>query len=106
VKKNWLPKLLTVIFICFLSLFSLDVIVPNSSVPQIIIGLFMHNIPSLILLFALMVAWKKPKTGGVLFMILSVGFFLWVRGFFAVFGLAVLFTIGSLFLLQAKKSGK
>jgi hypothetical protein len=103
VKRNWLPKLLTVIFISFLSLFSLDVFTPTASLLYIIVGLFIHNIPSLILLLALIIAWKKPKIGGVIFMILGIGFFLWLRNFFAVFCLAALFTIGSLFYLEQEK---
>jgi hypothetical protein len=77
---------------------------PDYSLQQIAVGLFMHNIPSLILLLALVVAWWKPKIGGVLFMILGIGFFLWLRNFFAVFCLAALFTIGSLFFIGQKKS--
>lgn len=44
----WLPRILSIIFILFLSLFSLDVISPELSFWEILVGLFMHNIPQLI----------------------------------------------------------
>ena len=41
----WAPRILSIIFILFLAMFSLDVITPDASFGEIIVGLFMHNIP-------------------------------------------------------------
>lgn len=57
--KNWgkmidkLPKILGIVFVCFLMSFSLDVFESGKSFWQILIGLFMHNIPAFVLLFFL-----------------------------------------------------
>ena len=55
IKKStyWMPRILSILFICFLSLFSLDVFQPGMSTAEIALGLFMHNIPSIILIFLL-----------------------------------------------------
>jgi len=66
----WTPRVLSILFIIFLSLMSLDVFSPEASAGEIIIGLFMHNIPALILLIALIISWKYKYeiVGGVVFL--------------------------------------
>jgi len=63
----WTPRILSIIFICFLALFSLDVISPELSFWQIVFGLFMHNIPVFILLAILLISWKREIVGGIAF---------------------------------------
>lgn len=63
----WTPRILSILFILFLALFSLDVITPEASLSEIIIGLFMHNIPVFILTAILIISWKKEIVGGVIF---------------------------------------
>lgn len=48
-------------------MFSLDVFEPGLSAGQIALGLFMHNIPVLILLVVLIIAWKYEIVGGIAF---------------------------------------
>jgi hypothetical protein len=62
----WSPRILGVIFILFLALFSLDVFESGLTYSQIALGLLMHNIPSLILLGVLMIAWKKNELAGAI----------------------------------------
>lgn len=63
----WTPRILSILFIVFLIIFSLDVFEPGLSVKEIAIGLFIHNIPALILLAALVISWKYEIVGGVTF---------------------------------------
>lgn len=65
----WTPRILSIIFICFLALFSLDVFSPGLSFWQIAIGLFMHNIPALVLLVVLLISWKHEIAGGIAFIL-------------------------------------
>ena len=65
----WTPRVLSILFICFLALFSLDVIQPGLSTGQIVIGLVMHNIPVLVLLILLIIAWKYEIVGGIAFIL-------------------------------------
>lgn len=57
------------IFIAFLALMSLDVFEVEASFWQILGGLFMHNIPALILLAVLIISWKYEIVGGVAFIL-------------------------------------
>lgn len=75
----WSPRILSILFIIFLAMFSLDVISPELSWGEIIIGLLMHNIPVLLLIILLIAAWKYEIVGfitfvlaGLLYIIISV----------------------------------
>jgi hypothetical protein len=61
----WTPRVLSIIFLCFLALFSLDVFEPGLSAGQIALGLLMHNIPVIILGVLLAIAWKYEIVGGI-----------------------------------------
>lgn len=65
----WTPRILSIIFIAFLALFSLDVFGNGYSFWETVVGLFMHNIPVFILIAILAVSWKREIVG-------AVGFFL------------------------------
>ena len=61
----WAPRVLSILFICFLMSFSLDLFGPGVSAGEIAAGLFFHNIPSLILLILLVIAWKRELVGAI-----------------------------------------
>jgi len=63
----WAPRILSIFFICFLALFSLDVFSPELNFWQILIGLLIHNIPVFILLVVLLISWKHEMVGGIVF---------------------------------------
>ncbi len=68
----WSPRILSILFLIFLALFSLDVISPGLSFQQIAIGLFMHNIPVFILLAVLLISWKHEIVGGIAFILAGI----------------------------------
>ena len=68
----WTPRILSIIFICFLALMSLDVFDSASSFSEILIGLFMHNIPVFILVAVLIIAWKYEIVGGIAFILAGI----------------------------------
>jgi hypothetical protein len=63
----WTPRILGIMFVLFLMMFSLDVFEPGLTAWQIAVGLFMHNIPALVLLVALIFSWKHEAVGGIVF---------------------------------------
>jgi len=63
----WAPRTLAILFILFLSLFSLDIFDGNYGFWETILGLFMHNIPSMVLLIILIISWKYELVGGIIF---------------------------------------
>ena len=52
----WIPRVLTIIFLGFLALFSLDIFEGNYGFWGTAVGLFMHNIPVMILAIVFVMA--------------------------------------------------
>lgn len=65
----WTPRILSIIFILFLTLFSLDIFSMNLGFWETILGLFMHNIPSILLTIILIISWKHEIVGGITFIL-------------------------------------
>ena len=75
----WLPRILSIGFILFLSLFALDVFREYSGW-KIIPALFIHLLPSLILLVLIIIAWKHDLVGVAVFFIAAISYVL-IAGF-------------------------
>jgi hypothetical protein len=70
----WAPRILSILFVLFLMLFSLDVFEPGVSAQDIAIGLFMHNIPALILAAVVVISWKREIVGGIVFILAGIAY--------------------------------
>jgi len=70
---HWIPRVLCILAILFISMFALDSFAPGLTVWEQIGGFLIHLIPSYVLLAALAVAWKWEKIGGIIFMALGLG---------------------------------
>ena len=65
----WTSRVLSILFLIFLALFSLDVFDMNLGFWETILGLFMHNIPVFILAIILWISWKYEIVGGIFFIL-------------------------------------
>jgi len=72
----WLPRILPVLFIAFISIFALDVFGER----QWFLALLMHLIPSFILIILTVIAWKHEQLGGFIFVV--VGFLMLISSHF------------------------
>jgi len=70
----FLPRILSIAFILFLSLFSLDIFGQGYNFWETIVGLFMHNILLIILTIFLVVFWKKDFYEAIVFSITALFF--------------------------------
>ncbi len=70
----WTPRILSVLYVIFISLSALDVFREGYKFPEILIALFMHLLPGFILLIMIIIAWKKELIGAVCFFALAVLF--------------------------------
>ncbi|MBP6913056.1 MAG: hypothetical protein KBC00_00390 [Candidatus Levybacteria bacterium] len=66
----WTPRIFSIGFVLFISVFALDVFSEYSG-REIILPLFMHLLPPLILLITVTIAWKYELVGAVIFLVFS-----------------------------------
>ena len=62
----WIARILMILFILFLTMFSLDVFEMEGTLLAKLGGFVMHSIPSIVLAVVLAISWKKPLLGGIL----------------------------------------
>jgi hypothetical protein len=112
-KLIWIPKVLAMIFIVFLSLLALDAFSGDAPFIKKLAGFSVHLIPSFILVLTLLISWKKPLIGGSIFILLSMAFAFFFRTYRSVpaflgitFPVALVGILFIIFDLVAKKSGK
>ena len=63
----WIPRILTILAILFMMIFSFDSFGGNEPLQRQLLGFLMHNIPVFILAVILIIAWKRELIGGILF---------------------------------------
>jgi ABC-type enterochelin transport system permease subunit len=100
----WTPRVLTILFAAFISIFALDVFGEHYSPGQLLIALGMHLIPTALIVVALLIAWRWAWVGAVLFFGLGVLYIVTMHGrarwdwYLLIAG--PLFLVGLLFLLN------
>jgi len=72
-----LPRILSILFIIFLSIFAFDVFEEYSGW-ELLLALFMHLLPSLVLFVLTLIAWKHELVGGVTYLLAAIGYVLMV----------------------------
>lgn len=79
----WTPRILSILFLLFLAMFSLDEFGHGYTFWETVLGLFMHNIPVFILLIFLIIAWKHELVGAITFILAGIVYIvsLIIRGF-------------------------
>ncbi|MDI6777988.1 MAG: hypothetical protein QMD77_02250 [Patescibacteria group bacterium] len=65
----WTPRILSMIFIAFLALMSLDVFGTGAGFWETLAGFLIHNIPVFILIAVLAISWKREIVGGIIFIL-------------------------------------
>jgi hypothetical protein len=65
----WIPRIIAILSILFMLLFSLDAFSGNETVVRKLLGFFMNSIPVLIITGILIIAWKWELAGGILFVL-------------------------------------
>ena len=71
---QWLPRIICILAILFVSLFAADAFAPELTIWQQIGAFLIHLIPSFILVALLVVAWKWEYIGGIIFIVIGLGF--------------------------------
>jgi hypothetical protein len=100
----WSPRILTILAILFMLMFSFDVFEGNESAGRKLLGFLMHNIPVLILSAILFISWKWEFIGGILLIAAFVAASVFFKSFtgnpWSLIVLAPFIITGALFLLH------
>ena len=72
----WTPRVLGILFAVFISIFAVDVF-GEYGFPEVLVALFMHLIPTFLVIGVLLIAWKWELVGGVLYILLGL-FYIWL----------------------------
>ena len=77
----WAPRILCIVAILFISVFSLDAFQAGMPLKDQILAWLMHMIPSFVLIIILIIAWKWENIGGIIFLAIGLAFtpfiFIW-----------------------------
>jgi len=99
-----LPKIFAIAFILFISIFALD------EIGHSVIGFTIHLIPTFVLIALTFLAMKKPKIGGIAFVITGIIFVFFFHTYKSAGGFILisgpLFLIGALFIGSTAKNIK
>lgn len=71
---HWMPRILCILAILFISMFALDSFNSEQTFWKKIADFSMHLIPSFVIIVLLIVAWKWELPGGILMIVLAIGF--------------------------------
>ena len=74
----WTPRILSLVFIVFLSLFALDVFDGNLGFWQTAQALIMHLLPVFVLIVALILAWRWEWIGAAIYAAAGLLYIAWV----------------------------
>ncbi|NOU47716.1 MAG: hypothetical protein HOO86_11735 [Bacteroidales bacterium] len=77
----WTPRILGILAILFMMMFSLDCFEGDYSFNEKLTCLFMHNLPSLGCILLLIIAWKWELIGGLLFILISIAMAIFFKSF-------------------------
>jgi len=111
---HWTPRILSIIFIGFLTLLSLDVFGTGLNFWETAMAFFMHNLPVLFLIITLIISWKYEIVGGIIFILAGLFYvtlimknpFEWYAIIWIIQISGVAFLIGTLFLIGWFKKQK
>ncbi|MFH1207414.1 MAG: hypothetical protein V1668_02295 [Patescibacteria group bacterium] len=104
----WAPRVLSILIVCFVSVFALDIFEGDKTAGEIALGLLIHLIPTFVGIAVIVIAWKRELIGGWLFMALAVAFLFMSR--FELAGMLMIAlpfaVIGGMFLVHYYKYRK
>ena len=63
----WTPRILSILFLLFLAMFSLDVFDEKLGFFDMLVSLFMNNLPVIVLTVVLIIAWKRELVGTIFY---------------------------------------
>lgn len=95
---GWIARIITMLFAAFISIFAMDVFGEGYGFPKVLLALFMHLIPTFLIIIVLIFSWNREWIGGIVFSALGVFYIIWGWGRFHWIAYALI--AGPLFLVS------
>ncbi len=70
----WTPRIFSLLVVAMFVVLSFDVFSPDATAGEMAIGFLMHNIPTLVLIAFVWLAWRHELVGAIVFGLLSLFF--------------------------------
>lgn len=106
----WTPRILGIIYICFIAIFALDVFIPGKTIGYYLVAFSIHLVPNFAIAVLLFIAWKHERLGGVFFILAALFFTVFFETYRMVINFLLisfpLILIGILFFLHGKMEVK
>lgn len=101
----WIPRVLAITLALFMTVFALDVLEEHATMLARAEALFIHLLPSILILLSLLLSWNKPRRGALVFTFLAALYIINEWGHWNAIGLIALplFITGILFWIAAMK---
>jgi len=100
----WSPRVLTILFAIFISIFALDVFSSSRGFWETATGLLLHLIPTAFIIGVLVLAWRWEWIGAAIYLALAILYIVLARGRFPLSAYFViagpLVVVGALFMLN------
>ena len=74
----WTPRILSILFIAFLSIFALDVFDGRHGFWETMLAFVIHQIPVFVLIVALILAWRWEWVGTAVYATLGLLYIVWI----------------------------
>jgi hypothetical protein len=101
---HWAPRILGILAVGFMIMFSIDCFEGSYSLKEQLTCFLMHNLPALVLIVILILAWKLELVGGIIFILAAIIMSIYWDGFGKNTGVLALtspfLVIGILFILN------
>lgn len=76
----WTPRVLSILYACFLSIFALDVFAEGRPWGETLLALLIHLVPTWLVFLVLILAWRHAWIGAAGFALLALAYSFWARG--------------------------
>ena len=98
---RWSARIICIIFILFISMFAFDVFDQAAGFWRTAGALLLHLLPSFVMISVLVISWRKPLVGGIVFLVIAISYIIWSSGRTTYAIIAVpIFLISALFFLS------
>jgi len=74
---HWISRILGILFALLISFFAFDAFGHGTGFWKTLLAFLMHLVPTFLIIFILILSWKKAWIGGLSFILLGIAYIIW-----------------------------